>query len=226
MRELGPQDRADTADGWHPAEAVPPVPVRPAASVIVLREGGDGPEVFLQHRVSTMDFAAGVAVFPGGRVDQADRGPEVPAGVPEDLLARHARAWRHTDEAGTVDGARMILAAALREVAEETGAALDPLRLMPWANWITPPGRPRRYDTYFFLTAADAALTLEHRTSEAHRSVWTPVRQALEDEERGEVKLMRPTLTLLRELASLGSAEDILAQAATGRRIEPVRHDR
>jgi 8-oxo-dGTP pyrophosphatase MutT (NUDIX family)/GNAT superfamily N-acetyltransferase len=48
-----------------------PEPV-PAASVIPLRDGPDGLEVFVQHRASTMDFAPGAVVFPGGRRDPID----------------------------------------------------------------------------------------------------------------------------------------------------------
>lgn len=42
---------------------------RLAVSVIPLRESDMEPELFVQHRVSTMDFAAGMIVFPGGRAD-------------------------------------------------------------------------------------------------------------------------------------------------------------
>ncbi len=49
------------------------VPIRPAVSVIMVRDGDSGLEAFVQHRVTTMDFAAGVVVFPGGRVDPVDR---------------------------------------------------------------------------------------------------------------------------------------------------------
>ncbi|MBR7560302.1 hypothetical protein KC218_27520, partial [Mycobacterium tuberculosis] len=42
-------------------------------SVIMVRDGDSGLEAFVQHRVTTMDFAAGVVVFPGGRVDPVAR---------------------------------------------------------------------------------------------------------------------------------------------------------
>lgn len=48
------------------------VPIRKAASVLLLREAAAGFEVFVQHRVNTMDFAAGMVVYPGGRVDLQD----------------------------------------------------------------------------------------------------------------------------------------------------------
>jgi 8-oxo-dGTP pyrophosphatase MutT (NUDIX family) len=50
----------------------PPVAVRDAATVVLLRDTGSGPEVFLQRRVATMVFAAGMMVFPGGAHDPED----------------------------------------------------------------------------------------------------------------------------------------------------------
>ena len=49
-----------------------PVEPRPAATVVLLREGAAGLEALLTHRPATMAFAPGVHVFPGGRVDPAD----------------------------------------------------------------------------------------------------------------------------------------------------------
>lgn len=49
-----------------------PVPVREAATVVLLRDTAVGPEVFLQRRVSSMVFAAGMTVFPGGARDGED----------------------------------------------------------------------------------------------------------------------------------------------------------
>ncbi|HHX86311.1 MAG TPA: NUDIX hydrolase [Actinomycetales bacterium] len=50
------------------------VPVREAATVALVRDAaiGGGVEVFLQHRVGTMQFAAGMSVFPGGGVEPRD----------------------------------------------------------------------------------------------------------------------------------------------------------
>lgn len=62
-----------------------PVPIREAATVVLLRDTAEGPEAFLQRRVSSMVFAAGMTVFPGGARDVGD----------EDLLAT---AVRETEE--------------------------------------------------------------------------------------------------------------------------------
>ena len=55
-------------------EPVPePLPIRPAATVMLIREAGNGVEVFLMRRHAAMEFAAGMTVFPGGGVDDRDR---------------------------------------------------------------------------------------------------------------------------------------------------------
>ena len=62
--------RAEPPQAFVPEE----VPVREAATVALIRDCrvGGGVEVFLQHRVSTMQFAAGMSVFPGGGVEPRD----------------------------------------------------------------------------------------------------------------------------------------------------------
>jgi 8-oxo-dGTP pyrophosphatase MutT (NUDIX family) len=55
------------------------VPARPAASVIVLRNAPDGPEVLLVQRNPEQRFMGGAWVFPGGAVDEGDAGPDATA---------------------------------------------------------------------------------------------------------------------------------------------------
>ena len=49
------------------------LPVRDAASVILVRDGCRGIEAFMLTRAPTMAFSAGATVFPGGGVEDADR---------------------------------------------------------------------------------------------------------------------------------------------------------
>ena len=53
------------------------VPVAHAATVMLLRDGNEGMEVFMLRRALSAVFAGGLYVFPGGRVDDADRSPEI-----------------------------------------------------------------------------------------------------------------------------------------------------
>ena len=98
-------------------------PARPAATVVVTRTTGDGLEILLLKRSEVGAFA-GMWVFPGGRVDDADPG--------DDELTRAA-------------------SAAVREAAEEVGIAVDPAELIPLSHWTPPAIAPRRFTTWFFV---------------------------------------------------------------------------
>lgn len=203
-----------------------PEPIH-AVSVIPVREGGKGLEVFVQYRVSTMDFAAGAVVFPGGRIDAGDRQAGAVLALPATLVAEHAARWGSTayGHLGSAEeAARTLLATGIREVAEETGAAIDPVRLVPWDDWITPLGMPKRFDVRFFLypvTGAEAAA-FGHTTTEAHRSEWASVSTLVDRTEARELVLLPPTRTILDELSALGSVAHALALPPV---LRPVRHD-
>ena len=57
------------------------VPIRPAATVMLVRDGDAGLEVFMLQRTHAAVFAKGIYVFPGGKVDSADAGPAFEAAV-------------------------------------------------------------------------------------------------------------------------------------------------
>lgn len=98
-----------------------PVPPRPAATIVLLRDRPDplehGPEVYMQRRRSSMEFAAGMYVFPGGSVDPGDR--------------RWPQAWAGAgpaEWAGILgceeELAGAVVCAAVRETFEECGLLL------------------------------------------------------------------------------------------------------
>lgn len=90
------------------AEIVTP---RPAATILLLRDGKDGLEVFMVVRHHQIDFASGALVFPGGRVDQHDFDA---AGKPA--------LW--TAPGDLRDGEMPFRIAAIRETFEECGVLL------------------------------------------------------------------------------------------------------
>ena len=49
-----------------------PAPARPSSTVLIVRDGSSGLEVFMVGRERQVDFASGVLVFPGGKVDPDD----------------------------------------------------------------------------------------------------------------------------------------------------------
>jgi 8-oxo-dGTP pyrophosphatase MutT (NUDIX family) len=106
----------------------PPAPAapRPAATVVVVREGEEGPEVLLLRRTRSAGFVPGAYVFPGGRVDRADAHPGLLArirGVESEAVNRRlGLPGREEGEGGdlALPGAAFLVAA-LREAFEETG---------------------------------------------------------------------------------------------------------
>ncbi|SES33372.1 hypothetical protein SAMN05216199_2918 [Pedococcus cremeus] len=103
------------ADAWQ-AGGEPARP-RPAATVMFVRDGAAGLEVFMLRRVAAMAFAPRTMVFPGGGVDPRDADPRLPWAGPSP--AEWAERLQ-TDEAT----ARELVTAAVREVFEECGVLL------------------------------------------------------------------------------------------------------
>jgi 8-oxo-dGTP pyrophosphatase MutT (NUDIX family) len=90
---------------------------RDAATVILLRAGPAGPEVYLLRRLSSMAFAPGAYVFPGGKVDDRDaEGGHAWSGPPPDQLAPALGV--------PAAGAAALIRAAVRETFEECGVLL------------------------------------------------------------------------------------------------------
>jgi 8-oxo-dGTP pyrophosphatase MutT (NUDIX family) len=144
----------------------------PAATVVVLRDGGAGLEVLLLERVPGAAGRAGPSVFPGGRVDPADR-----AGGPLDDAA-HRRA-------------------AVREAREEAGLELAPAALLPLSRWITPELSPQRFDTWFFLAEIGPEVPVRVDGSEIARHRWLAPAEALEAHHREAIRLAPPTFVTL-----------------------------
>ncbi len=94
-----------------------PAEPRDAATVVLLRRSATGPSIYLLRRQSSMAFAGGMCVFPGGGVDPRDFDATVAwAGPPPaDWAARLG-----VDEAE----ARALVCAAVRETFEESGVLL------------------------------------------------------------------------------------------------------
>lgn len=88
----------------------PPAPARPAATVVLLRPGGEAFDVYVLRRASTMVFG-GVYAFPGGRVDRDDRPQTIGQDWPERLGVPEQEA-------------KAIVGAAARELFEEAGVLL------------------------------------------------------------------------------------------------------
>jgi 8-oxo-dGTP pyrophosphatase MutT (NUDIX family) len=167
------------------------VPVHRAATVILVRDGGRGLEALLVRRNSNLVFHGGSWVFPGGRVDPGD----YPTAAADD----HETA---------------AVSAAIREAQEEAGLLVPASSLHPFAHWTTPPGRPRRFATWFFLAAApEAEVVTDGLEIDDHR--WFTPAEALEARREGEIELPPPTFVSLTRLAECADTAAALDQVAT-----------
>ena len=111
---------------------------RPAATILLLRDGANGLEVFMVVRHHAIDFASGALVFPGGRVEDADHhlaeqltSHPNPAGLATDAMAFRIAAIRETfEECGVLlahrrTSNRVIDAATLKRIEDQHRAALN-----------------------------------------------------------------------------------------------------
>ena len=192
------------------------VPVLPAASVLVLR---DGPlEVLMLQRVATASFVPNAWVFPGGVVDQLDGeiASEIGDGSPLTTM-KYAAVRELFEEAGLWLGAplqeaqtkrRRLLAGSLslRHLLAESTVDLD--KLVWTSRWITPIGVPKRFDTYFFLTVVDRSAIATAHEEEAVEAIWIEPRMALD---RTDLQLVFPTIKNLEAIAGFQSSEELLA---------------
>jgi 8-oxo-dGTP pyrophosphatase MutT (NUDIX family) len=170
-----------------------PTKPRQAASVIVLRGGGNGLEVLLLRRNAAARFMGGAWVFPGGAVDAHE---------------------------GAGDASHRL--AAVREVEEEAGLRLpEPDALVKFSRWITPPQIAIRYDTHFFLAPAPDGQEPRIDGGEMVDLGWHTPAGALEAHRRGALDLVFPTIKHLEQLTGFGSADELL-EWATGREVVAV----
>lgn len=152
---------------------MPEVPIRAAASLVLVRHGAEGARVLMGQRGAGAVFMPSKYVFPGGRADHGDQA-EI-HGLSKTCLTRLT--LNLPDEA---PAPAALLGCAHRELREETGLALAPtagLRFIFRA--ITPPGGPRRFDARFFLAnAADVTGPLDDFSAaedELSHLHWVPL---------------------------------------------------
>jgi len=126
---------------------------------------------------------------------------------------RHTQAfeqWRESVRAGR---------ATLADLCREHRLRLAAGRLAYYSHWITQPGRPRRYDTRFFVAEAPAAQTASHDNSEAVDHLWIQPAAALERHRRGEMHLVFPTIKTLESIAHFDSAAALMQFARSPRKM-------
>ncbi len=211
----------------------PPASI-PAATVVVFRNSPDGgaPQILMITRHRSMAFAGGMAVFPGGRLDEADYAlaADVAGALDAEEAAHRIAAIRETlEETGLAIGlvqsptadeaaaARKLLLqnGALAPVLDAMGWTLDLAAVVPFARWHPKNERlPRIFDTRFYLAnLGTGAVELEIDATENTHLFWTGAAEAIEASARGEIALIFPTRRNLERLAGFASFADARAQA-------------
>ena len=219
------------------------VRIRPAATVMLVRDGERGLEVFMLRRNPRSVFVADAYLFPGGAVDPGDG---------------HEGMAQHCDGLDDVVASRRLSlpagglafwVAAIRECFEEAGVLLaheahavesfhlhrqavdlghrpfvdvlleEDLVLMTdrvhyVSHWLTPVGPPRRYDTRFFVTAMPVDQTPAHDGREAVHSEWIRPLDALVAYEEGRIHMITPTIHNLRMIGRYERSAELLDAAA------------
>jgi glyoxylase-like metal-dependent hydrolase (beta-lactamase superfamily II) len=139
------------------------------------------------------------------------------------------------DERGApVDAARMAAAAAQRhalsrgELAFADLLAAHGLRvpadaLAYFDHWVTPPKRPRRFDTRFFMAIAPTDQAGHHDEAETIHNAWLAPGEALARAARNEIEIAYATRCVLEHLARFRSPEDALDDARSRDRITCTR---
>ena len=214
----------------HP-QREPAVP-RPAATVLLLRDGPGGVEVLMTRRSPTASFAPGAYVFPGGGIDAAD-----------------AQAHAHATRRPTQDDIRLTQAiAAIRESFEELGVLLarhedgtplsaeelasfdrhQPLlaqcaarglklaadQVFLLAHWVTDRDLPRRFDVPFLVARMPPHQHAVADEAEQFEPVWVRPAEALRRHEAGDFFIIFPTIRTLERLKKFASVDDVLAACA------------
>jgi 8-oxo-dGTP pyrophosphatase MutT (NUDIX family) len=206
----------------------------PAATLIVVRDRADAmPELLMVERAQGMAFAAGALVFPGGRIDPADRELGRELGIDAAAIA----AMRETIEetavpVGLVPVPSSAAAGELQRalVADEPFARvlgdqclrIDAGAVTPFARWIPKFHAVRRFDTLFFVARCPEGKWEPHIVEgECSSAAWLSAEEVLERDRGGEARLIFPTRRTLERLAQHSSFEDIRADALA-HPIEPV----
>ncbi len=220
MNDLGSRllDRMTRAER---DQSFPDSEPRDAATIMLIDRAGATPKVLLGRRHHGHKFMPGKFVFPGGRIETLDRTMSAISELHPDT---QAKLLERVDAPSTAL-ARAFALAAIRELAEETGLLLgaqgDTAPVSPGDIWeefakakvhpdlgqihfiaraVTPPNRPKRFDTRFFTADASAiAHTIEGVVgpdSELVELIWMPI------EEAAQVDMPTITGIILEELGA------------------------
>ena len=204
----------------------------PAATLVIFRDqpGQVAPDLLMVERSAKMAFAAGAAVFPGGRVDAADYQFAVALGHKDinEYGARIAAIRESIEETGIavgVEGDLTVTRILEARKALETGTVFQEIctsfdwqpdleALIPFTRWRPPFAERRIFDTRFYMVRhddhdAEAVVDL----TENYNLFWSNANAVLEKADKGDVKIIFPTRRNLERLAQFSSFAEAKSDA-------------
>ena len=221
--------------------------IRPAATVVLVRDGDTGLEVFLLQRSTQSEVMPGAYVFPGGKLDDADMQADTQEHLDQSPAQLRAILGERDLDMPTASG---LYVAALRETYEECGVLfarggrgarallernqavpfdrfmadgtlrLQTRQLLPWSRWITPDNpamASKRFDTRFFLAALPRGQRALHDNNETTASLWIAPRAALAQYWSGQLLLAPPQIMSLAHLARHSNVNSAVHEALSRR---------
>lgn len=210
-----------------------PAPLRPAATVLLMRDSAEGIEVLMTRRSATASFAPGAYVFPGGGIDAADAAShgitarratqsdlhltQAIAAIRESfeelgvLLARH-RDGRLATQADIVAMDRKVPFAAQ---CTALGLTLAADTVFVLAHWITDRDLPRRFDVPFLVARMPEGQTPVADEGEQFEPTWVRPADALARHAQDRFFMIFPTIRTLQRLVDFRTVDALLAACAS-----------
>jgi len=205
-----------------------PDPPIPAATLVVMQPGADGPpRILIVERTAAMAFAGGAIVFPGGRIDPADRAFAAQLGDPD--AAAKVTAIRETiEESAVLSGLSgpldpslgpilqdaLLAGADFAELLGQHGLSLDLAALTPFARWMPAFKHARRFDTFFFIAPAlTGDWPPRPQPGECQSAEWATAASLLERVAAGTDHAIFPTKRNLERLARFATVDEARADA-------------
>jgi recombination protein RecT len=209
-----------------------PAPTQAAATILLLRDTGQGVEVLMTRRSPTASFAPGAYVFPGGKVDAADaaspagsdRRPgqsnehltQAIAAIRESfeelgvLLARHADG----NYASQADVSALNRSAPFAAQCQAHGLVLAADQVFVLAHWITDRDLPRRFDVPFLVARMPDGQAPIADETEQFEPCWVRPADALARHAAGDFFMIFPTLRTLQRLQPFKTVAAVLQACA------------
>ena len=210
-----------------------PVPLRNAATVLLLRDGMNGIEVLMTRRSMTASFAPGAYVFPGGGIDAADSAAhsqstrratqsdlhltQAIAAIRESfeelgvLLARHADGGHVT----TADIAALDRKAPFAAQCKARGLTLAGSDIFVLAHWVTDRDLPRRFDVPFLVARMPEGQEPVADDAEQFEPEWIRPTDALAKHAAGNFFIIFPTIRTLERLQHYATVDAVLLDCAS-----------